>query len=75
MAVASCGSPRPKHIGRPQELRFRCEELRFMADVEDFTVLVDHAVQNQELDIARLSREMEGWLLVNGTSELQLQGF
>ena len=46
-----------------------------MADVEDFTVLVDHAVQNQELDIARLSREMEGWLLVNGTSELQLQGF
>ena len=42
-----------------------------MADVEDFTLLVDHAVQNQELDIARLSREMDGWLLVNGTSHLQ----
>lgn len=46
---------------------------RFMADVEDFTLLVDHAVQNQELGIARTSREMEGWLLVNGTHELQQQ--
>lgn len=46
---------------------------RFMADIEDFTLLVDHAVQNQELGIARTSREMEGWLLVNGTTELQQQ--
>lgn len=48
-------------------------EHRFMADVEDFTLLVDHAVQNQELGIARTSRDMEGWLLVNGTSSLQQQ--
>mmetsp|Transcript_119788 Transcript_119788/g.284604 ORF Transcript_119788/g.284604 Transcript_119788/m.284604 type:complete len:488 (-) Transcript_119788:197-1660(-) len=46
---------------------------RFMADVEDFTLLVDHAVQNQDLGIARTSRDMTGWLLVNGTQDLQQQ--
>lgn len=43
----------------------------FMADIDDFTVSVDHAVQNQELGISRTSRQMSGWLLVNGSSGLQ----
>ncbi|CAE7031403.1 p2xD [Symbiodinium natans] len=47
-------------------------ESRFMADIEDFTVLIAHAVQNEELGITKTS-EMAGWLLVNGTSELQNQ--
>lgn len=43
----------------------------FIADIDDFTVSVDHAVQNQELGISRTSRQMSGWLLVNGSSALQ----
>eukprot|EP00931_Biecheleriopsis_adriatica_P062128 TRINITY_DN37404_c0_g1_i2.p1 TRINITY_DN37404_c0_g1~~TRINITY_DN37404_c0_g1_i2.p1 ORF type:complete len:413 (+),score=70.97 TRINITY_DN37404_c0_g1_i2:44-1240(+) len=46
---------------------------RFMADIEDFTLLVDHAVQNKELGIARTSRGMHGWLHVEGTSAVQRQ--
>lgn len=42
-----------------------------MADIDDFTVSVDHAVQNQELGISRTSRQMSGWLLVNGSNDLQ----
>lgn len=48
-------------------------ESRFMADIEDFTVLVAHALQSEELEIKKTSREMPGWLLVNGSSELQHQ--
>eukprot|EP00930_Biecheleria_cincta_P001704 TRINITY_DN102817_c0_g1_i1.p1 TRINITY_DN102817_c0_g1~~TRINITY_DN102817_c0_g1_i1.p1 ORF type:complete len:487 (+),score=63.81 TRINITY_DN102817_c0_g1_i1:53-1513(+) len=43
----------------------------FMADIDEFTVSVDHAVQNQELGISRTSRQMSGWLLVNGSNALQ----
>lgn len=47
--------------------------MRFMADIEEFTLLVDHSVQNEELGISRTSREMSGWLFVNGTSTRQQQ--
>ncbi|CAE7948658.1 p2xD, partial [Symbiodinium sp. KB8] len=60
-------------------------ESRFMADIEDFTVLVAHALQSEERadhDFRKvlpgcsglfIAGEMPGWLLVNGSSELQHQ--
>jgi len=44
---------------------------RFVAGIKDFTILIDHSVFQRDLDIFRTSRQMRGYLLVNGTTPLQ----
>eukprot|EP00747_Dinoflagellata_sp_TGD_P033759 gnl/TRDRNA2_/TRDRNA2_136826_c0_seq3.p1 gnl/TRDRNA2_/TRDRNA2_136826_c0~~gnl/TRDRNA2_/TRDRNA2_136826_c0_seq3.p1 ORF type:complete len:340 (-),score=45.75 gnl/TRDRNA2_/TRDRNA2_136826_c0_seq3:55-1074(-) len=43
----------------------------FVSGIENFTILIDHTVQQQELGIFKTAREMTGYLMVNGTTSLQ----
>merc|ERR1712176_1620471 len=47
------------------------EAEKFIFGIENFTLLIDHSVQVDELGISKSSENMRGYLFVNGTNKRQ----